>query len=272
VIPGRDSLTCHLIPESLDVGYILDILLGDDGLNALDCLRRCAFGSSTVSSKDLSNRIRTKIEEYTPDEDGQRNSVAGKTRWQAYIGNFLALNKDEDGDIPTVGQFPQMSMEPHITYMRSLASQFAGETGIPVSYLGIIHDNPASAEAMYAASEELIIQAHKLNRSNSKALCNVAMMAMAILEDVPLSKLTNEQKSIKPKFKNPAQTSIVSCADAAVKQVSAVPWIGETRVILESMGYTEEQIVRMMSDKRKAEGNRIFDEAAARYGTQNGSV
>jgi hypothetical protein len=197
---------------------------------------------------------------------GAEEDLFANGKWEAYIGNWLGIPKDEDGDLPTVGQFPAMSMDPYLNQMRSLAAEFAGETHIPVSYLGVIHDNPASAEAMYAASEELIIEAQSLNITNGEALKNIGLMALAILKNVPLSGLTPEQKGIQPKFANPAQTSVVSSSDAIVKQVSAIPWIAETRVALEALGYTEEQIVRMLSDKRKADGRRTLDEALAKQG------
>jgi hypothetical protein len=34
--------------------------------------------------------------------------------------------------------------------LRQLAAQFAGETGVPLNSLGVVQDNPSSAEAIYA--------------------------------------------------------------------------------------------------------------------------
>ena len=50
-------------------------------------------------------------------------------------------------------------MQPHIDYMRSLAARFSGETNVPLSELGMVTDNPASAEAVYAAKESMIVDA-----------------------------------------------------------------------------------------------------------------
>jgi hypothetical protein len=180
------------------------------------------------------------------------------SKWEAYIGNIFALNRDEDGETPTTGQFPQMSMEPHLNHMRQLAAEFAGETNIPVAYLGVIHDNPASAEAMFAASEELIIEANNLNAANSESLRNIGLMAQAILSNVAFDALTDEQKNIQAKFRNPARPSVVSSSDAMVKQVAAIPWIAETQVALEELGYTNEQIMRMLSDKRRGDSSALL--------------
>jgi hypothetical protein len=182
-----------------------------------------------------------------------------KSRWEAYIGAFFAATKDEDGETPTYGQLPQASMEPHVSYFRSLAARFAGETGIPISSLGVIHDNPSSAEAIYAAREDLIISAQSLNAANGAALATVGKMALALAQKKTLDDLTPEELSIQPKFRRPDRPSVVSQSDAIVKQASVIPWLADTRVILEELGYDEAQIERLMADKRAAIGASLIE-------------
>jgi hypothetical protein len=176
-----------------------------------------------------------------------------RDRWSTYIGNIFTAGRDENDNVPTYGQLPQGSMQPHIDYMRSLAAQFAGETNIPVSYLGIIHDNPASAQAMNAAAEELIIEAGDLNDDNTRSLRSIGLLVMAIATNRPLSGLTDAERSIMPKFMNPSRPSIVSQSDAIVKQVTAIPGLGSSQVALEELGYSEEQIVRIQADMLKGQ-------------------
>jgi hypothetical protein len=173
-------------------------------------------------------------------------------KWEAYVGNIFTATSNAEGDNPQFGQLAQMTMQPHIEYMRSLAARFAGETSIPVSSLGIIHDNPSSAEAIYAAREDLIIECQELNRSNGRALRNLGLMAASVLAGHPVDRLSDDERAIAPRFRNPALPSPVSQSDAIVKQVAAIPWIAETRVALEELGYTDEQITRMLSDKRRS--------------------
>jgi hypothetical protein len=180
-------------------------------------------------------------------------------KWEAYLGNILTVTTGERDEAPTFGQLPQMTMQPHVDYMRSLAARFAGETNIPVSSLGIIHDNPSSAEAIYAAKEDLIIDAQALNASNSRALRNLALMAASAITGRPVDALDDAESDIMPRFKNPALPSPVSQADAMVKQIAAIPWIGGSRVALEQLGYTEEQITRLLSDRRRTEALKALD-------------
>ena len=106
-----------------------------------------------------------------------------RTRWEAYIGNIFTVSQTEDGTTPTFGQLSQGSMQPHTDYMRSLAARFSGETNVPVSQLGVIHDNPSSAEAITQANEPLIMEVTDLNEGNGEALVSIAKMALAIAND-----------------------------------------------------------------------------------------
>lgn len=192
-----------------------------------------------------------------------------QTKWEAYIGNILAITRDEEGEIPTVGQFPQMSMQPHIEYMRSLASEFAGETNIPVSSLGIIHDNPASAEAMRTSETYLIMDAEELNETNGDALRNIGLLIHAIAQNTTVDKLTDEEKSIEVKWRNPSMPSVVNQSDAIIKQVSAIPWLADTEVALEELGYNKEQRTRLLNDKKRIQAQKNLAQILATGDKQN---
>lgn len=202
---------------------------------------------------------------------GADDAIFGdKSKWEAYIGNFLALTKDEDGDVPKIGQLPQGSMQPHTEYLRSLAAQFSGETGVPISSLGVIHDNPSSAEAIYAAKEDAVIEASNFNRDNRSALRRLGKLMLAVSRGVSMDELDKEELTIQPRFMNPAMPSIVSQSTAVIQQVSALPWMAESRVVLEQLGYDEEQIMRLVSDKRKAESKSLL--AAQAQQSQGGNA
>ena len=174
------------------------------------------------------------------------NAFAQKTKWEAYIGNIFAVGRDENGDLPQFGQLSQGSMQPHTDYMRSLAARFSGETNVPISTLGIIHDQPASAEAIYAASEPLIIECEDFNDGARETLRTLALMASAALLDVPLAELPAEYLDFTPDFRNPAMPSVVSQTDAMVKIASVVPGFAGTDVFFEQIGFPEDM-------RRKAE-------------------
>ena len=169
-----------------------------------------------------------------------RDAFEQTTKWEAYIGNIFAVGRDEDGNIPQFGQLSQGSMQPHTDYMRSLAARFSGETNVPISTLGVIHDNPASAEAIYAASEPLIIEVEDFNECAREMLRNVALMSLAGMLDVPLDDLPDEYRDFTANFRNPAMPSVVSQTDAMTKLAAVVPGFAGTDVFWEQVGFPED--------------------------------
>lgn len=53
-------------------------------------------------------------------------------------------------------------------------------------------------------------------------------------------------------FRNPAMPSVVSQSDAMVKQISAILRLASSDVALRELGYSEEQVRQLRSDRRKA--------------------
>lgn len=100
--------------------------------------------------------------------------------WQAAMSAFLRIDRDEDGNLPQVGQFGQQSMLPYTDQIRMLAGLFAGETGLTLDDLGMPSTNPSSAEAIKASHETLRLTARKAQRSFSSGLLNVGFIAACV--------------------------------------------------------------------------------------------
>lgn len=192
------------------------------------------------------------------------DTFSEKSKWEAYIGSIFALTTNEEGEIPQFGQLPQISMQPHTERMRDLAALFAGESSVPISSLGIIHDNPSSAEAMYAAKEDMVILANNMNRCVGKSLKTMGLMALATKKDVSIDSLSEEERSIMPTWHNPAMPSAVSQSDAVIKQVSAFPFMTDSDVALEELGYSEDKIARLRADREKFQAREVLEAARLR--------
>lgn len=170
-----------------------------------------------------------------------RDPFEQKTRWEAYIGNWLAIGYNgKDGVMPQVGQMQQPSMQQYSDYMRSLAARFSGATNVPVSQLGVIHDNPASAEAIYAANEPLIIEATDVIEGSRDAMRELARMCIAAERDASYDELTDEERAVMANYRNPALPSVVSMADAAVKIAGAVDGFAGTSYFWKMIGLPED--------------------------------
>jgi len=169
--------------------------------------------------------------------------------WDWYIGRFKTLSRDENGELPQLHEIAQKSPEPHIATMRELAAEFSGETSIPISSLGIVQDNPNSAEAIYAAKEDLVIEATAANRVYGASLNRVYQNVVMLRDGVDA--MSDELRQVSTKWRNPALPSVVSSSDAMVKQISAIPRLAESDVALEELGYADEQIARLRADWRR---------------------
>lgn len=171
--------------------------------------------------------------------------------WQAAIDSWFAISRDENGETPTVGQFPQMTMQPLNDHYRTIATQFSGATGVPVSSLGIVTDNPPSAEALYADDRRIVNTARRQNRFMGSALARVGQRVVRLRDgDTRSSKLDDLDAA----WANPAFTSPSTASDALVKLNTVFPWLAESEVALQYAGFSQAEITRLLSDKRRAQG------------------
>lgn len=181
-----------------------------------------------------------------------------KNKWLAYITHILMTTRDEDGNIPSYGQITPSSPEPYIAVLRTYATLFSAATGVPVNSLGIVQDNPSSAQAINAAREDICIATQDLNESNGESLRNVALMAMACANNTTIDNLDDTQKSVLAKFLDPSMPSVVSQADAAVKIASAAPWFSESDEFLRMLGMDEPTIRQLAGVKTMANTNNLI--------------
>lgn len=181
-----------------------------------------------------------------------------ENKWATYIGNLLLATKNEDESAPTFGQLAAQSPQPFIDQLRTYAMMFSGATGVPLNSLGIVQDNPSSSQAIEASREDIIVAADDLIASNREGLRNMALMAMAVDNNSTIDELADEQKSVTAHFSDPSIPSIVGLADALVKVASVAPWLAESEVFLEYLGFGEDDRKRLLSDKAKTESQNLL--------------
>lgn len=169
--------------------------------------------------------------------------------WDAVIGHMLAAPRDEDtGEVPTVGEFRQASMQPHVEQLRSLATLFAGETNLPVSDLGIVQDNPSSAEAIYAGKENLLVEAEAAMDVWGESLVNAVRTGYMLANNVTSAP---ELDQLQAHWRDPSTPSRMSAADAVTKQVGAGILPADSEVTYEQLGYDQTTIARLVADKQR---------------------
>lgn len=179
-----------------------------------------------------------------------------KNKMPAYMGMMLLATQSEDGGTPAYGQLPATPPSAYVEVLTLLAKMYSASTGVPLSSLGIVADNPSSAEAIESAREDIITAAEDMIESLSQSLREVAVMAMAVGENKGPDDLTDEQLAVEASFADPARPSTAAQADASVKLAGAAPGFSMTDEFWKMNKFTQAQ-----ADSIKAQ---MADEQAAR--------
>ncbi|SJN20871.1 Phage capsid and scaffold [Mycetocola reblochoni REB411] len=184
-----------------------------------------------------------------------------ETRWTAITGRVLALSANEEGDLPQVGQFQQMSMEPHLSMYRQLAQNFCAETSLPMSAVGLFTDSPASAEAMQAAEAQLAEDAEYQWRVFRPALLrlqqNVVMLRDGT-DQVPTDSWRANVNWTPARWVSPQAAS-----DFVVKAVAAMPELAQTSVMMRRLGLSQGEIDEILTELTRANASGILDRVLA---------
>lgn len=145
-------------------------------------------------------------------------------KFQATISSFLNITKDEEGELPKVGQFTQQSMSPFIEQIRTFGSLFAGETGLTTDDLGFVTDNPSSADAIKASHESLRLLARKAQKTFGSGFLNAGFLAACVRDDYTYRReqVYLTKPSWEPVFE-PDAAMISGIGDGAIKVNQAVP-------------------------------------------------
>lgn len=145
-------------------------------------------------------------------------------KWKATMSAMMTFTKDEDGEVPKLGQFSQQSMAPHTEQLKMFASLFAAETGLTIDDLGFPSDNPSSAEAIKASHENLRLTACKAQRTFGSGFLNAGFLAACLRDDFQYKRnmLYMTTPIWEPVF-TPDASALSVIGDGAIKINQAIP-------------------------------------------------
>ncbi|MFL0711664.1 MAG: phage portal protein [Microcella pacifica] len=198
----------------------------------------------------------------------------GSDKWSAVMGRMNALDVDNPEDMPEVHRFSGSTPQPHIDQLRMLASLFADDQSLDVKWADA--SNPASADAIYAAKEELIMDVRNANRMWGRGAVKAIQFAVRMRDR--LDRVPPELRTLSANFVDPAIVSPSARSNAFVQLASQIPGFAETRVGLEYAGLSSEQVLRFMAERRRGgvvslvnalrQGGGVEDEEAAAVAAQ----
>lgn len=178
--------------------------------------------------------------------------AAGNTKsaWETYVGRVLALERDEDGNVPQVGQFTPYNPAVYGEIINSYAEIMASITGLPASYLGKTSDNPASADAIRMSTDRLVKRVKRRQRSFEGAWEG----AMRLAARFRGQELSSDARLIETIWANPEIPTPGATTDAVAKQIEAGYLPAESDVAGEKLGYSPLQRRRIDAERKRQQG------------------
>lgn len=195
--------------------------------------------------------------------DGKRISPL-----EALIGGIWALPDvyDEETDTlnrPDLKQLQQATMQPHSEQLKSIGLMVSSELSIPVSYLGIISDNPASADAILATESDMVAMVvYERDLSYKISHENLARAILAVKHGGISKAMAQELRGLSAHFANAGTPTPSARADAALKYSTAFP-NGDPEVAMEEYGLTKSQIERNLAYAKRAQSGQRLDALVA---------
>lgn len=195
------------------------------------------------------------------DEDGDPVDADGNklprptdeyAKLRAYLGALWTFTRDENGDVPAVGQFSPTSAENFTMTFENDAQRFSGATNVPLAQLGVLSNTYTSSDALGAANDPLILEVQAMNLRNREVMATVGRMMAAVALGVPIADLPDEYRTVQAKFSDPSAPTISARADAWTKLGAADPSIVGTRVYYEGVGLDKATIDRLLAEKKEA--------------------
>ena len=187
---------------------------------------------------------------------GPDESAFQKGSWQMIMDRINAIPDNEDAANPRadVKQFTQGDQRPHVEQLQILAGLFAGETNIPVSSLGVglSQANPTSADSYVASREDLIAEAESAAKVWKQRHTRTAQRAWMVANGE--TEVPDTLRGLQARYRNPRYTSSSAAADAAMKHVTAFPWLAESDAFIEHVFDDAELTERLLADKQRAQG------------------
>ena len=196
-----------------------------------------------------------------------------KASWQIALGRALVLPDDDEAPAGSDGRadvkhITAQSPAPHLADLNALAKLEAREYDLPDSDFAMTDfANPTGAESYTASRENLIAEAEGATDDWSVPIRNSVIRALAMQNGE--TEIPSEWASIDTKWRSPMYLSKAAEADAGAKQVGAGPdWLKDTRVGMELLGLTTQQIDRALAERRQSVGR---ESAAAIIAARTGA-
>lgn len=197
--------------------------------------------------------------EHFTDEDGNEIDP-----WRLIMGSIWALPDTYDEEEsklvrPDFKQIQQASMQPHNDMFNGVVLRAASELKMPISYLGVQHNQPQNEGAIRAEESSMItLIQRQIDISYKLSSINMARKALAVFHDRWSDSMAQDLRGLSARYADPGTPTIQARSDAALKYNSAFP-DGDPVVAMEMYGLTDDQIRRNTDYMRRSGAGSLLD-------------
>ena len=193
----------------------------------------------------------------------------GDDKWSALMGRMNAIDVDTiAGEKVDIQRFTGSSPQPHADQMRLIQAMFADDQELEVKFADA--SNPSSADAIYAAKEDLIVKVRNANRTWGYGAVKAFQLGVRLRDD---SDMSDELRSMSAQFTDPAIVSPSARADAFSKLATNIDGFGTSTVGMKYAGLPLEDINQFKAEQQQAgAGSRIAQLVEAARGLRNGDT
>lgn len=178
---------------------------------------------------------------------------------KAYMDTLLLGTTNDDGGTPVLQRLTANSPEVYRTQLNMLGAQLSGATGTPLNSLGIVQDNPSSAEAIQASREDICLIAENDIQGDRESIRAMMRCAAAVATNTTLDGLTSAERDVRASYAEPMLNSRAALADFAVKFATVREGFGKTRTCARMMGMDEDTIDALEVEERRSRANMMVD-------------
>lgn len=185
------------------------------------------------------------------DQDGQ--VIPG---WKAILGSLWNMQRDtewaennpgSDG-LPTVGQFMSNPPGPYLEQIKGLSMLLSAEVGMPPSYLGMVSDNPPSADSIRALEARLVKRAERRQDGFDPGYSEVGVLTSMLGGSI---KTPPKNADLETMWRDAATPTKAADATRAQLLVTAGILPPDSQVTYEMAGLTPRQIRCIEEEKAK---------------------
>ena len=183
-----------------------------------------------------------------------------KSAWDTYLNKVWMLERDEEGNVPSVGQFAGSDPSSYTKILDAYAGIMLGEMGLPPTMLGQhTQGNPASADAIRSGYEELTSRARMKQLSFSGGHEDLIRLALLIRDGV----MPDNAHRIETDWRDAAPQTITGTSDAITKQITVGAVPATSDVTLKKLGYSAVERERLALDRENDQGLSFLAEIAS---------